>query len=118
MKLTYREQIIQTLNNLIETREIIFEQIVNLAMSNEYSGLHNTFEIGETYNFTLNHFKKMEDINVRKIVTLCKNSEKTIDLLHLSPALNYRNQQLCIAAGTHQCGTAGRTRMQRVSGKS
>lgn len=78
MKLTYREQIIQTLNNLIETREIIFEQIVNLAMSNEYSGLHNTFEIGETYNFTLNHFKKMEDINVRKMVTLCKNSEKTI----------------------------------------
>lgn len=78
MKPTYREQIIQTLNNLIETREIIFEQIINLAMSNEYSALNNTFEIGETYNFTLNHFKKMEDTNVRKMVNLCKNTEKTI----------------------------------------
>ena len=78
MKFTYREQIITTLNNLIETREIIFEQIINLAMSNEYKDLHKTFEIGETYNFSLNHFKKMEDINVRKMVNLCKNTEKTI----------------------------------------
>lgn len=78
MKLTYREQIIETLNNLIETREIIFTQIINLAMSNEYKDLHKTFEIGEKYNFTLNHFKKMEDINIRKMVSLCKNTEKVI----------------------------------------
>ena len=78
MKRTYREQIIETLNNLIETREIIFTQIINIAMSNEYEYLHKTFEIGEKYNLTLNHFKKMEDINVRKMVNLCKNTEKVI----------------------------------------
>lgn len=78
MELTYREQIIQTINNLIEARNIIFEQIVNLAMSSEYKYLQDAFEQGDTYNFSLNHFEKMDDINVQKLVKLCRKTEDTV----------------------------------------
>lgn len=49
---SYREQIIETVNNLIETREIIFEQIVNLTMSNEFEYLKDAFDEGDVYSFS------------------------------------------------------------------
>src|SRR5690554_2906162 len=78
MEVTYREQIIQTINNLIEEREIIFEQIVNLAMSNEFSHLKDAFDQGDIYSFSLKHFEEMEDVNVQKIVKLCRKTEEII----------------------------------------
>ncbi len=51
MEPTYREQIIETINNLIEARHIIFEQILNLAMSNEFSHLKDAFDQGDIYSF-------------------------------------------------------------------
>lgn len=44
MKILYRDQIIETINKLIETREIIFTQIVNIAMSTEYEFMDKTFD--------------------------------------------------------------------------
>ena len=78
MKPTYREQIIETINNLIEARNIIFEQILNLAMSNEFSHLKDAFDQGDVYSFSLNHFEDMEDVNVQKMVKLCKKTEENI----------------------------------------
>lgn len=78
MELTYREQIIETINNLIETREIIFTQILNLAMSNELSHLKDAFDQGDVYSFSLKHFEDVEDVNVQKMVKLCKKTEETI----------------------------------------
>lgn len=76
MELTYREQIIETINNLIEARHIIFEQILNLAMSNEFSHLQEAFDQSDVYSFSLNHFEDMEDVNVQKMVKLCKKPKK------------------------------------------
>ena len=76
MKPTYREQIIETINNLIVARNIIFEQILNLAMSNEFSHLKDTFDQGDVYSFSLNHFEDIEDVNVQKMVKLCKKPKK------------------------------------------
>jgi hypothetical protein len=78
MELTYREQIIETINNLIESRNIIFEQILNLAMSNEFSHLKDAFDQGDVYSFSLNHFEDMEDVNVQKMVNLCRKTEETV----------------------------------------
>ena len=73
-----REHIIETINNLIDARELIFEQIVNLSMSNEYEYLQEVFEEGDHYEFSLNHFENMEDVNVQKLVRLCKLNEETV----------------------------------------
>ncbi|MGV4414289.1 hypothetical protein [Chryseobacterium sp. T1] len=75
---TYREQIIEKINNLIEAREIIFEQIVNLTMLNELSHLEGAFDKGDIYSFSLKHFKDVEDVNVQKMLRLCKITEETI----------------------------------------
>lgn len=73
-----KSEIILVVKNLIETREIIFSQIINLAMNGEMKEIDNVFEIGETYNFTLKHFDNTKDINVKKLVNLCKKTEQTI----------------------------------------
>lgn len=71
-------EIIEVIESLVEARDIIFTQIVNLAMSGEMSHIESAFDIGETYNFTLSHFEDVEDINVQKLVSLCKNAEETV----------------------------------------
>lgn len=74
----YREQIIDVINNLVEARDLIFEQIVNLAMSNEFKHLEETFAEGDTYTFSLKQFENMEDVNVQQLVELCKQTEEAI----------------------------------------
>ena len=74
----HREKILEVIQNLIEAREIIFTQIVNLAMSGELKHLENAFDVGDEYDFKLKHFETVEDINVQKLVRLCKNTEETI----------------------------------------
>ena len=73
-----KKEIIITVQNLIDARDIIFSQIVNLAMLTEFADISNTFEVGEKYNFELAHFAKTKDINVKKLVALCKRTEQTI----------------------------------------
>lgn len=74
----HKTQILETIENLIDAREIIFTQIVNWAMSGEMSHLEDIVDIGEKYPFHLNHFKGVKDINVQKLVSLCKKTEETI----------------------------------------
>lgn len=59
-------------------QEIIFTQIVNLAMTGEMKHLENIVGVGEGYRFTLKHFECVEDINVKKLVVLCKKVEETV----------------------------------------
>ena len=47
-------------------------------MSGEMLHITNTFEVGENYTFVLSHFEGIKDLNVRKLVLLCKRTEKTI----------------------------------------
>jgi hypothetical protein len=75
---TYRNQIIEVVNKLIDAREIIFNQIVNLAMSNEFGHLHDTFDENDVYTFSLKHFEDIKDVNVQHLVKLCKKTEETI----------------------------------------
>ena len=74
----HREKILGVIQNLIEARETIFSQIVNLAMSGELKHLENAFDVGDGYDFKLKHFESIEDANVKKLVRLCKNIEETI----------------------------------------
>lgn len=73
-----KTQILEIIENLVEARDIIFTQIVNLAMSGEMNHIESAFDVGEDYNFTLAHFEDVEDINVQKLVSLCKKAEKTV----------------------------------------
>ena len=74
----HRKQILETIENLVEARDIIFTQIVNLVMSGEMKHLKSAFDLGDKYNFTLKHFESVQDVNVKKLVSLCKNAEETV----------------------------------------
>lgn len=74
----HRNQLLETIESLIEARDIIFNQIVNLSMSGEMKHIENTFEIGDEYSFELAHFEGSEDVNVQTLVSLCKKTEKTV----------------------------------------
>jgi len=74
----HKEKILEVLENLIEAREIVFTQIINLAMSEELKHLEDAFDIGDEYDFKLKHFEKVDDVNVQKLVKLCKSMEETI----------------------------------------
>ncbi len=73
-----KTKILETIENLVEARDIIFTQIVNLSMSGEMNHIESAFDIGDYYNFTLSHFEEIEDINVQKLVSLCKKTEETV----------------------------------------
>lgn len=73
-----KTKILDVIENLVDARDIVFSQIVNLAMSGEMNHIENAFDVGEEYNFTLSHFEDVEDINVQKLVVLCKKTEETV----------------------------------------
>lgn len=73
-----REQIIDSIKNLIEIREIIFEQIVNIAMSSAYKDLDTVFEVGDQYNFSIKQFEDLKDVNVQKFVKYFKRTDELI----------------------------------------
>ena len=74
----YRNQILETIENLIDAREIIFTQIINLAMTGEMKHLKDAFDVDDVYSFNMKHFETVQDENVQKLVLLCKQTEGTI----------------------------------------
>lgn len=74
---SHKIQIIETLENLSEARNIVFTQIVNLSLTGELKEIENTFDIGDKYSFNLKQFENTKDINVKKLVKLCKKIEET-----------------------------------------
>jgi hypothetical protein len=81
MNIEYREQLVKTVDYLIEVRHILFNNSLNLAMKNDLKEIDEVFDIGETYVFSLNHLDNSSDINLQKVVDLIKNIEKTVDSL-------------------------------------
>lgn len=73
-----KTKILTAIKNLIEVRELIFTQIVNLAMSGKMSQIEKTFQEGDEYTFVLAHFENIEDENVKVLVSLCKKTENAV----------------------------------------
>lgn len=78
---TYREQIIDTINELWEARIKVFGLLVSMAMSNDYKELDEAFEIGEVFKFQYAHFEDLDDVNIQKMISLCKSMDETINSL-------------------------------------
>ena len=77
----YRNQLIQTIKELIKIREEIFSQILNLSMSGELIDYDKVFDIGEVYDFDIKHFEDSKDFNVVELLKAFKKIDKTISTL-------------------------------------
>lgn len=78
---TYRDQLIDVINNLCEARGIVFEQIISLGKQNESKEIVDFFDKVNSYSFDLDHFDTSSDANLAKIVELCKNIQDTVESL-------------------------------------
>ena len=74
----YRERMIEVVNTLIETRENIFEHIVNIGMSTDFIEIQGVFQLGDSYTFTLEQFEDTTDQNLQNLIKLCRKIETTI----------------------------------------
>ena len=76
--MSYRQQLIESINGLQNIREEIFSQILNLSMSGELNDVDKVFDIDEAYNFDIKHFEDSKDVNVIELLKVFTTIDKTI----------------------------------------
>jgi hypothetical protein len=98
VKNLYRNSLISSVENLKTARQQLFVNLVNLAMNNEMQEISEAFEIGETYDFSLEHFEHSKDVNVQKLSALIRDIDNTIasyiniNNLSKNEMLEFKNQ--------------------------
>lgn len=73
-----KQLIIEIINNLIDVRNKIFDQIVDLGMEVEFADEVGGFKVGEMYHLELKHFEDSKNTSLSKLVALCKETEGAI----------------------------------------
>ncbi|MEI7525975.1 MAG: hypothetical protein WCJ95_16655, partial [Mariniphaga sp.] len=61
--------------------ERLFSSSVYLLLSGELSEIDEVFEVGDEYEFNLNHFKTSNDINVKQMSELIEKLRGTVEFL-------------------------------------
>jgi hypothetical protein len=75
----YRNTVIESLQLLGEIRNQLFTQIVNIASDGELKEILNVFEEGDYYDFEMDQFENSSDVNIIKLMQLCKDIELAFD---------------------------------------
>jgi len=57
----------------------LFTQIVNIASDGELKEILDVFEEGDYYDFEMDQFENSSDVNIIKLMQLCKNIEMAFD---------------------------------------
>ncbi|WP_209332333.1 hypothetical protein [Lunatimonas salinarum] len=78
---TYREQLIDCINELWEARVQVFGCLVSFAMETHLKEIDDAFEIGEVFEFQYAHFEDIDDTNIQRLIALCKEMDETISSL-------------------------------------
>lgn len=75
----YRNRVIESLQLLGEIRNQLFTQIVNIASDGELKEILDAFEEGDYYDFEMDQFENSSDVNIIKLMQLCKDIEMAFD---------------------------------------
>ena len=79
MKNTYKEEIIESIETLVNFRYAVFERALNISMKGELKETDEVFNDGDLYDFKLGHIDNSSDVNVQKLVDLIKHIESTAE---------------------------------------
>lgn len=71
----YRTTVIESLHLLENVRNQVLTQIVNIAAYGEMKNVLDAFEEGDYYTFDIEQFEDSQDLNIMKLMNLCKNIE-------------------------------------------
>lgn len=72
----YRNRVIESLVLLSEIRNQLFTQIVNIASDGEMKEILNVFKEGDFYTFEMDQFENSSDVNIVRLMALCKEIEE------------------------------------------
>lgn len=75
----YRNKLVDAVKNLSDCRGEIFTSLINVAMLGEFKDIHETFEVGDTFEFEIEQFRDSKDINVEKMVQLYEFMSETME---------------------------------------
>lgn len=70
MSKTYRNHLINTVNDLVDILMKLDINIINLAMSGEFAEVDAQFEIGDTLRLDVSDFENIEDQNVQQLIRI------------------------------------------------
>ena len=71
----YRKSLLKTVDYLIEVRHNLFSNAVNIAVNNELREFNKKNELGEIYEFQIEHIDNSSVTNLQKIADLIKTVE-------------------------------------------
>ena len=76
-----KQLIITAIQDLIISRNNIFDNIVNIAFNGELSHLADAVDVGEKYEFKMNHFADLEDPVIKDLISICRKIERIIPIM-------------------------------------
>lgn len=76
--MNYRNHLIKTVQNLIESEQILFTNALNLCMFGELSDTDQTFEENDEFKFTVELLKSVDDLNVKNVVEIIESIQKKV----------------------------------------
>jgi predicted amino acid-binding ACT domain protein len=91
-KENYREVLSNTVNNLVNVRQVLFDGLFELAIAGELKEWNESVEVGESYTFTKEIFEGCTDANIQLIVKLMNKVESTCDSLCNLNNIDFPNQ--------------------------
>lgn len=77
----YRKRLIEAYKILIHFRSEIFSASLNLAMAGELKEIDKVFEVGDTYNFDIEHLKGTNDTNLNKFLEFYEQLENLMNTI-------------------------------------
>lgn len=79
--MNYRNHLIKSTQNLIETEQILFTNALNLCMFGELETIDKTFDESDQFSFNVEFLKSVDDLNVKEIVDIIESIQKKINYL-------------------------------------
>ncbi len=77
----YRKRLIEVYEGLVSFHRDFFSASLNLAMAGQLKDIDEVFEIGDTYNFDIEHLKGTNDTNLNKFLEFYEQLENLMNFV-------------------------------------
>ncbi|TVP43072.1 MAG: hypothetical protein EA341_18775 [Mongoliibacter sp.] len=89
----YKSNLELVLKNLEKQHQELIYGIINLGLAGEFHEIDEAFEVGDTFEFSVEMFENSNDINVNLLFELLeKNIETYEKLMNLNPSKIYDDE--------------------------
>lgn len=82
------------MQDMIKMQYILFENIVNLSLTGEMKHLQGFVDDDESYEFSMSHFRGVEDPNVQSLIQLCDMIQHKLTELMEKNDIDYKDIDL------------------------